>query len=377
MNSDITDPPAAHGLPLFSAMLKQHAADFRVHEDLGIEFSGSGEHVYLHIEKTAMNTDEVASVLQESYSVSSADIGLCGLKDRHSVSSQWFSVRTAYTADVFENVAQQFNDLQQVNREESGGYVKSMRLLQNARHARKLKRGAHSGNRFVITLQNVRACAGHEPTLKVDVDQRLELIKACGFPGYIGAQRFGFGAQNVQRARQWFARPRKRCSRQQRSLWLSSARSALFNIVCAARVRDGSWQSLLEGEPAVLDGSRSFFSTSEDDVRDDGSGAASLESRIRDFDIHPSAPWWGRGRTAANDACAAFEAIHLEANADLCDGLERAGLAQERRALRARPDNLEHSWLSDDALELRFSLSPGVFATTLLRELACVTEPQR
>lgn len=375
MNSDITDPPAAHGAPLLSAVLKQQAADFCVSEVLDIDFSGRGEHLYLQIEKISMNTDEVLGVLQDCFSVTSADVGLCGLKDRHSVSTQWFSVRTNEESSLFVQVAQQFNDDQKAEWEPSGGFVKSLRLLKSERHSRKLKRGAHSCNHFAITLRDVQACDISDDLLKTHVDERITLIKTHGFPSYIGAQRFGYGGQNLQRARQWFARPRKRCSRQQRSLWLSSARSALFNIVCAARVRSGTWQHLLAGEPAVLDGSRSFFSTAEESL--EAEPRAALDARVRDFDIHPSAPWWGRGRTPAADACAVFEAEHLQPHLDLCEALERGGLDQERRALRARADALTHQWITDDALELRFSLSPGVFATTLIRELACVTEPQR
>ena len=58
----------------------------------------------------------------------------------------------------------------------------------------------------------------------------------------------------------------------------------------------------------------------------------------------------------------------------LRNGLERAGLKQERRALRLRPDALAWRWLGDDALELRFGLPPGCYATTVLRELGEVAD---
>ena len=53
----------------------------------------------------------------------------------------------------------------------------------------------------------------------------------------------------------------------------------------------------------------------------------------------------------------------------LRNGLERAGLKQERRALRLRPAELAWRWHDDGALELRFALPPGCYATTVLREL--------
>ena len=143
----------------------------------------------------------------------------------------------------------------------------------------------------------------------------------------------------------------------------------------------------------MLSGSRSFFLQDADDIMsaqtsiqtsiqksicpEIQTSAQSLDARLRDFDIHPSAPWWGRGHTLAAGDCAKYEAQTLGEHADLCKALEHAGLTQERRAIRAQPNDLEHHWQHDNVLELRFSLSPGVFATTLLHELGTVTEPQR
>ena len=399
MHNDIVNPPRAHGLPLFRATVKQTAADFRVDESLTIAFSGNGEHLYLQIEKTAMNTDEVVSQLQRIYTVQSADIGLCGLKDRHSVSTQWFSVKTPSSAEPFEAAAMLFNEQQVAGWQNEGDYIKQIRLICHERHARKLRRGAHGGNRFNIVLRDVKVDAIHSGvtpaklSLAEAVGQRLSFVEEKGFPAFIGAQRFGQGGQNLQRARQWFAKPRKRITRQQRSLYLSAARSALFNRVLSARVADGSWDQLLSGEPVVLNGSRSFFTqdanTQSDDVRTAAAPLSkeqyteeqlpeSLQLRLQTFDIHPSAPWWGRGQTPATGDCAVYETQLLGDYRELCDALERAGFTQERRAIRAQALELEHRWQqADDVLELQFFLGPGMFATTLLRELATLTEPNR
>jgi tRNA pseudouridine13 synthase len=53
----------------------------------------------------------------------------------------------------------------------------------------------------------------------------------------------------------------------------------------------------------------------------------------------------------------------------LCAGLEKHGLKQERRSLRVMVGELEHQWLSDDCLELSFTLPPGSYATSVLQEL--------
>jgi tRNA pseudouridine13 synthase len=71
----------------------------------------------------------------------------------------------------------------------------------------------------------------------------------------------------------------------------------------------------------------------------------------------------------ASDECLEIESAILAQYADLCKGLEAAGLTQERRALRAIPEKLRHAWLDDGALKLTFSLGPGIFATTLLAEI--------
>ncbi|MDQ3039535.1 MAG: tRNA pseudouridine(13) synthase TruD, partial [Pseudomonadota bacterium] len=58
----------------------------------------------------------------------------------------------------------------------------------------------------------------------------------------------------------------------------------------------------------------------------------------------------------------------------LRSGLEKAGLKQERRALRLRSEGLKWEWLGADALELGFALPPGCYATTVLRELGAITD---
>jgi len=98
---------------------------------------------------------------------------------------------------------------------------------------------------------------------------------------------------------------------------------------------------------------------------------------LRAFDIHPSAPWWGRGRSPTADECATFEDAVLEDFKDVCQGMEKAGLTQERRAIRAIAQNLTHVWLDNSTLQLSFHLSPGIFATTLLNELCLCVEPER
>jgi len=93
--------------------------------------------------------------------------------------------------------------------------------------------------------------------------------------------------------------------------------------------------------------------------------------RLARFDIHPSGPLWGSGELRTQGAARALEAAALDDDeaAALRAGLERAGLEQERRALRLRPADLAWDRPAPDALRLRFALPPGAYATTVLAEL--------
>ncbi len=56
-----------------------------------------------------------------------------------------------------------------------------------------------------------------------------------------------------------------------------------------------------------------------------------------------------------------------------CQGLEKAGLSQSRRALRVLPKKLEWTHRPEKKqFALRFELPAGAYATVMLRELVLV-----
>ena len=57
-------------------------------------------------------------------------------------------------------------------------------------------------------------------------------------------------------------------------------------------------------------------------------------------------------------------------------GLEAAGLAQDRRALRLLPAHLQWRWRDAHTLQVGFDLPPGCYATVVLRELADTARPE-
>ncbi|HEY0178972.1 MAG TPA: tRNA pseudouridine(13) synthase TruD [Dokdonella sp.] len=327
--------PYAHGGPPLCARLRLEPADFDVEEVLGFEPSGHGEHAFLRIEKTGANTDWVARELARAAGVAPAAVGYAGLKDRHAVARQ------AFTVHLPGRDGPDWSALD----------VAGVAVLEATRHDRKLKRGAHRGNRFRIRL---RGASGDRDAAA----SRLEAIRARGVPNYFGEQRFGRGGANLALAEALFAG--RRLPRFQHGVALSAARSALFNAALATRVADRSWDRPLDGEVWMLDGARAIFGPEPiDEV---------LERRCAALEIHPTGPLWGRGELRSTGAVRRLEDAAAAAHAAFAAGLAAADLRQERRALRLRGGGLAHAW-DGDTLECAFELGAGAFATALLREL--------
>lgn len=335
--------PRAHGAPVLHGRYREAAADFQVTELPAFEADGAGEHLLLTLTKRGMNTAHAVRLIAEWAGVQERDVGFAGLKDRHAVTTQRFSVWLPGRPDP---------DLAGLEREAG---PESLHVVAAARHSRKLARGALRGNRFILVLRALRGD-------RAAVEARLQEIAAAGVPNYFGVQRFGHGGGNLGKALAMFAG--RRVGREQRAMLLSAARSQLFNQVLAARVGEGSWAAgLADGEVWMLDGSRSVFGPQALD--------AELAARLQRFDVHPTGPLWGRGELRTSGTARSLELAALEdpQSLRLRAGLEQAGLEQERRSLRLRPGDLAWQWRARDVLELDFSLPPGTYATSVLAEL--------
>lgn len=333
----MSELPYAYGHPPLTAQLRRTPEDFQVEEILGYDADGEGEHALLWVEKRGANTDWVARELARFAEIPPLNVGYAGLKDRHAVTRQTFSVQLAGKPDP---------DWSQFPHAE-------VKVLAATRHKRKLKRGALRGNRFVLVLRQVQG--DREAAERV-----LRQIADRGVPNYFGEQRFGREGGNVAQARAMFGG--KRMDRDKGSFLLSAARSHIFNALLSARVERNAWDTPMEGEIWSLAGSRSWFGPEPFD--------AALADRLARADIHPSGPLWGQGATPAGADVAALENEIATANNDLAEGLVAARMDQERRPLRLIPKDLKWRWLEDDGLELAFELPAGAYATVIVRELA-------
>ncbi|MGO1502132.1 MAG: tRNA pseudouridine(13) synthase TruD [Marinobacter sp.] len=335
------DWPVSGGARVASAHLKTAPQDFRVSEVLeefpdqpeipsAVSVTGEGEHLCLRIEKIGDNTEFVAGALATLADCRSFDVGFCGLKDRHAVTNQWFSLYRPGMMDDDAALIEQISERWP---------VKSAH-----RSVRKLRRGDHQGNHFTITLRQISA--GREI-----VDSALERLKEQGAPNYFGPQRFGFGGGNLDRAihidpsalnrragkgkRRGRGRPGGGGDDRKNVLYFSAARSWFFNEVLADRVAQGSWRTPLPGEPVE----------------------------------HATGPLWGDGGTSASGETEQRERDTVALTPALAALFSVTRMKPERRPLVAMAKRLNWQWLDDGSLQLDFFLEPGQYATTVLGDI--------
>lgn len=328
----------AYGKPTATASIRQSAEDFFVDEILGFEPDNDGQHVMLHIEKRNTNTEWLARQLARHAGVRPVAVGYAGLKDRNAVTRQWFSVDLA---------GKQEPDWSVLESDE-------IKVLRAARHRRKLKRGTLRGNCFRLILRDIEGD-------RAELDRHLHHISIRGVPNYFGEQRFGRDQDNHMQALRMFSGELKVKDRNQRGLYLSAARSYLFNLLLMARIEAGNWDRALDGEVFILDSRHSMF-WGEPLTKE-------IIGRLKRGEIHLTGPLWGRGEAHTSGDAAQLETQCLQPYAEFKDGLERAGMKMERRALRLMAREMAWRWQDDATLRLSFCLTSGAYATSVLREL--------
>ncbi|WP_020559156.1 tRNA pseudouridine(13) synthase TruD [Thiofilum flexile] len=325
----------AYAAPL-TGQFRVHHSDFKVDEQMDITLSGQGEHLWLQVRKTGANTDWVAGQLARCAGIKEMEVGYAGLKDRHAVTTQWFSLQLAGKPDP-----------------DFSALLPEIEILQSTRHDKKLKRGALTANHFQLIVRDIEGDVAQATAI-------IEQISKQGVPNYFGEQRFGNERNNLTKALAWFKGEFRPKQRHQMSLYLSAARSWIFNHILQERIKQGNWNTRLAGDVFVLEDSHSWF-------LDDGS--ESLAERLSQGDIHPSGAMWGEGDLPTQGLMRALELQQADYFPEFCKGLIQQRLAFERRALRVNIKNLHYEVLDTHTLQLNFTLPAGAYATVLLEQL--------
>lgn len=326
-----------NGVPQASAKLKAEPHHFQVREELGYPLSGHGEHLMVRIRKTGENTSFVANELAKACSVKSKDVGWAGLKDRHAVTEQWLSVHLPHgeTPDFAPFLAQ----------------YPSIEILEITRHHKKLRPGDLQGNQFTLTLSEVSDMAAVLP--------RLQRIAETGVPNYFGAQRFGNEGNNVEEARRWGRENVRTRNQNKRSLYLSAARSWIFNQIVSERIKQGLFEQFIEGDIALLNGESHCVEAAQ---------LATFNQQLATNSVQISAALAGDNALPTQAAALALEQPQLDAEPDLMALIRGNRMRHERRPIALKAQDLRWE-VEGDQLTLHFSLEAGCFATAIVREL--------
>ncbi|MFM8286917.1 MAG: tRNA pseudouridine(13) synthase TruD [Planctomycetaceae bacterium] len=325
-------------------VLRTQPEDFEVEEIPAYAPSGSGEFLYLWVEKRGLSAEQLVSHVARDLKIAHQDIGMAGLKDRHAVTRQWLSVPAKCETRLKELTHPQ------------------IAVLQTGRHSNKLRPGHLRGNRFRIVIRQT------QPAPATAARSIVEHLQIHGVPNYFGEQRFGRdnetllqgldllrGAQHprdIPRARRKFLL----------RLALSSVQSALFNRVLGQRLASNSLHRIEEGEVLQVVSSGGPFVVTD---------VAREQARFEQREVVPAGPMFGPRMKPATAAAGERE-LALLAEAGLTPAaFERYPdlTSGTRRALLVWPVDLGVRSLGDDSLEATFTLPSGSYATVLLREL--------
>ncbi|MDO4777355.1 MAG: tRNA pseudouridine(13) synthase TruD [Cardiobacteriaceae bacterium] len=320
------------------ATIRTQPADFKVFEIMNIPWSGDGEHLWLRVEKTAMNTAWLKKDIARASGCPERDIAHSGLKDRHAVTEQWLSLPWKYR-DALPSCGD------------------GWRILEYQRHQKKLRIGTHRANRFVLTLRDVQG-------ERAAIDSALADLRDQGFANAFGVQRFG--RDNLAWAREWVARGVLPKKHDERGRVLSVLRAWLFN--CELEVRGERAREILSGDRAMLAGSHSHFAV---EAVDDA-----LRARAQSGDIAPGGWLAGKGEVPLAGEAGAIRAPILAEEAAMLAYLQ-AHAESDWRPMWLRARDVQWQWQDDATLVLDFILPAGAFATTLLDALFAVQDASR
>jgi tRNA pseudouridine13 synthase len=336
LNYQCSPPLLTPALPGVGGRIKVEPANFEVEEIAAYEPAGTGDHLFVWIEKTDLGAEYFIRQVARRLGIANGEVGSAGLKDRRAITRQWVSVPAACEPAL--------------PKLDGDG----IRVLRVSRHSNKLKPGHLRGNRFRILIRDANRSINPQPV--------LDRIATDGLPNFYGPQRFGRGGETAALGMSLLrGEPAKVRNPFLRKLALSAAQSLLFNHYLACRLTDGLLRTVLAGDVMAKWPAGGMF-TAED--------VPAEQVRFDRREIVTAGPMFGRKTFPAKSAAADRETAILDAA-----GLSRQSFAGfgklvqgTRRHNLVYIDDLSAIWEAH-GLRLSFTLPAGSYATVLLREV--------
>jgi tRNA pseudouridine13 synthase len=332
-------------LPGIGGRIKEEIEDFEVEEIPAYQPSGSGNFVYLWVEKRGMGADYFARQIARRLGISPGDVGTAGLKDRRAVARQLVSIPLA--------AAERVKDLDR----------EGIRVLNVSRHTNKLRPGHLHGNRFRILIRGVSNEAHKH------IGPLLDRIRQQGLANFYGPQRFGNSGETLQLGLQLLGSEQSQGGQSGRrmrnaflrKLALSAVQSALFNQYLACRLSDGLMRKVIPGDVMAKWPSGGMFVAEEADRE---------QARFDSREIVHTGPIFGRKTFAAKLDAAAQETAVLTAAGFAPTTFRQFGklLQGTRRHNLVYVDDLV-AYTESVGIRLVFTLPAGSYATVLLKEI--------
>jgi len=336
-------------LPGLMGVVRQRPRDFQVYEVPAYDPLGQGEHLFVLIEKEGLTTRAIFEFLRDRLYINEAHIGVAGLKDKHALTQQWFSIPARHEGRL-ETLAE----------------LEGVRVLERGLHPHKLRVGHLRGNRFRILVRPVQVRAA-EPGNRAEevvtpppfrwVEAVLRELERQGVPNYYGPQRFGIGGLNAVKGYELAKKGKVHSPSWLKKFLLSSLQSLLFNDWLALRLRMGLFGQVIEGDVA-----KKHHTGGEFVVQD----AATENPRALRFEISASGALYGKKYREAQESARALEDQILQKYE-----LERHHFASRRGDRRLIRFPLTGWGVEEtpEGLWVSFFLPKGAYATAVLREV--------
>lgn len=336
-------------LPGWDGIIRHQPRDFQVYEVPAYSPTGAGEHLFVLIEKEGLTTRAVLEFLRDRLHINQAHIGVAGLKDKHALTRQWFSIPSRHQ-----------------ERLESLSELQGARVLERGLHPHKLRVGHLRGNRFRILMRASQEPSGEQENRGEGIDfcpplmrvkAILQKLERHGTPNYYGPQRFGIGGLNPVKGYELATKGKVHSPSWLKKFLLFSLQSLLFNDWLALRLQMGLFEQVILGDVAKKHDTGGEFVVQD---------IAAENPRALRFEISATGALYGKKyREAEGPARALEEQI-----------LQKYGLGRHHFATRRGDRRLIRFPLSEWSVEetqeglwVGFFLPKGAYATAVLREV--------